>query len=98
MCNIEDGYVTYNATSEKAKNGGFFNIATTPAESDFTVKELEGYEATITIENKVVKVVYAHNYAYAKAEAEATIAKMGVGYPTANAAARSTLKKLLMTQ
>lgn len=94
-CNIEDGYVTYNATSEKAKNGGFFNIATTPAESDFTVKELEGYEATITIENKVVKVVYAHNYAYAKAEAEATIAKMGVGYPTANAAARSTLKKAI---
>lgn len=95
VCNIEDGYVTYNATSEKAKNGGFFNIATTPAESDFTVKELEGYEATITIENKVVKVVYAHNYAYAKAEAEATIAKMGVGYPTANAAARSTLKKAI---
>lgn len=95
VCNIEDGYVTYNATSEKAKNGGFFNIATTPAESDFTVKELEGYEATITIENKVVKVVYAHNYTYAKAEAEATIAKMGVGYPTANAAARSTLKKAI---
>lgn len=95
VCNIEDGYVTYNATSEKAKNGGFFNIATTPAEGDFTVKELEGYEATITIENKVVKVVYAHNYAYAKAEAEATIAKMGVGYPTANAAARSTLKKAI---
>lgn len=95
VCNIEDGYVTYNATSEKAKNGGFFNIATTPAESDFTVKELEGYEATITIENKVVKVVYAHNYAYAKAEAKATIAKMGVGYPTANAAARSTLKKAI---
>lgn len=94
-CNNADGYVTYNSTSEKAKNGGFFNIATTPAESDFTVKELEGYEATITIENKVVKVVYAHNYAYAKAEAEATIAKMGVGYPTANAAARSTLKKAI---
>lgn len=95
VCNNENGYVTYNATSEKAKNGGFFNIATTPAESDFTVKELEGYEATITIENKVVKVVYAHNYTYAKAEAEATIAKMGVGYPTANAAARSTLKKAI---
>lgn len=94
-CNVAEGYVTYNATSEKAKNGGFFNIATAPAESDFTVKELEGYEATITIENKVIKVVYAHNYAYAKAEAEAAIAKMGVGYPTANAAARSTLKKAI---
>lgn len=94
-CNNADGYVTYNTTSEKAKNGGFFNIATTPAVSDFTVKELEGYEATITIENKVIKVVYAHNYAYAKAEAEATIAKMGVGYPTADAAARSTLKKAI---
>lgn len=94
-CNVADGYVTYNATSEKAKNGGFFNIATAPAESDFTVKELEGYEATITIENKVIKVVYAHNYAYAQAEAEATIAKMGVGYPTADAAARAELKKAI---
>lgn len=94
-CNVAEGYVTYNTTSEKAKNGGFFNIATTPAVGDFTVKELEGYEATITIENKVIKVVYAHNYAYAKAEAEATIAKMGVGYPTANAAARAELKKAI---
>lgn len=94
-CNNADGYVTYNATSEKAKNGGFFNIATTPAESDFTVKELEGYEATITIENKVIKVVYAHNYAYAKDEAEATIAMKGVGYPTADAAARAELKKAI---
>lgn len=94
-CNNADGYVTYNSTNEKAKNGGFFNIATTPAESDFTAKELEGYEATITIENKVIKVVYAHNYAYAKAEAEATIAKMGVGYPTADAAARVDLKKAI---
>lgn len=94
-CNNADGYVTYNSTSEKAKNGGFFNIATAPAVSDFTAKELEGYEATITIENKVIKVVYAHNYAYAKAEAEATIAMKGVGYPTANAAARSTLKEAI---
>lgn len=94
-CNNADGYVTYNATSEKAKNGGFFNIATAPATGDFTAKELEGYEATITIENKVIKVVYAHTYAYAKAEAEATIAKTGVGYPTANATARITLKKAI---
>lgn len=94
-CNNADGYVTYKSTSEKAKNGGFFNIVTTPAVDDFTVKELEGYEATITIENKVIKVVYAHNYAYAKAEAEATIAMKGVGYPTANAAARSTLKEAI---
>lgn len=94
-CNNADGYVTYNSTSEKAKNGGFFNIATAPAAGDFTAKELEGYEATITIENNVIKVVYAHNYAYAKAEAEATIAKTGVGYPTAGAAARTTLNKAI---
>lgn len=94
-CNNADGYVTYNTTSEKAKNGGFFNIATAPAVSDFTAKELEGYEATITIENKVIKVVYAHNYAYAKAEAEATIAMTGVGYPTADAAARTKLNKAI---
>lgn len=95
MCNIEDGYVTYNTTSEKAKNGGFFFISSTPAVSDFTVKGLEGYDATITIENKVIKVVYALNYTYAKAEAEATIAKKGVGYPTADAAARTTLNKAI---
>ena len=95
-CNVADGYVTYNTTSEKAKNGGFFNIATAPAADDFTAKELEGYEATITIENKVIKVVYAHNYAYAKAEAEATIAMTGVGYPTAAAAARAELKKAIV--
>lgn len=95
-CNVAEGYVTYNTTSEKAKNGGFFNIATTPVVSDFTAKELEGYDAaTITIENKVIKVVYAHNYAYAKAEAEAAIAKKGVGYPTADAAARSKLNKAI---
>lgn len=94
-CNVAEGYVTYNTTSEKAKNGGFFNIATAPAAGDFTAKELEGYEATITIENNVIKVVYAHNYAYAKAEAEATIAKTGVGYPTAGAAARTTLNKAI---
>lgn len=94
-CNNADGYVTYNTTSEKAKNGGFFNIATAPAAGDFTVKELEGYEATITIENKVIKVVYAHNYAYAKAEAEATIAKKGVGYPTADASVRNYLNKAI---
>lgn len=94
-CNVADGYVTYKSTSEKAKNGGFFNIATTPAVSDFTAKELEGYDATITIENKVIKVVYAHNYAYAKAEAEATIAMKGVGYPTADAAARTKLNKAI---
>lgn len=95
VCNIEDGYVTYNTTSEKAKNGGFFFISSTPAVSDFTVKGLEGYDATITIENKVIKVVYALNYTYAKAEAEATIAKKGVGYPTADAAARTTLNKAI---
>lgn len=54
-CNNADGYVTYNTTSEKAKNGGFFNIATAPATGDFTAKELEGYDAAVSIEGNTIK-------------------------------------------
>ena len=96
VCNIEDGYVTYNTTSEKAKNGGFFLLSSAPQTADFTAKTLAGYDvAAFTIEENTINVSYAHNYAYAKAEAEAALAKTGVGYPTADAAARTTLKKAI---
>ena len=90
-CNNADGYVTYNSTSEKAKNGGFFNIATTPAVSDFTVKELAGYDAIVSIEGKTIKVNYTYNLETVKQLANEALAKTGVGYPTADATTRTAL-------
>lgn len=89
--NNENGYVTYNATSEKAKNGGFFNIATAPAVSNFTVKELEGYNATVSIEGNTIKVNYTYNLATIKRLANEALVKTGVGYPTTDAATRTAL-------
>lgn len=91
VCNIEGGYVTYSTTSEKAKNGGFFNIATAPATGDFTAKELEGYDAAVSIEGNTIKVNYTYNLATIKQLANDALAKTGVGYPTADAATRIAL-------
>ena len=96
-CNNADGYVTYNATSEKAKNGGFFNIATTPAEGDFTVKELAGYDATISIEGKTINVNYTHNLEAITQLAKEALAKTGAGYPTMDAATRIALEEAVKT-
>lgn len=93
VCNIEDGYVTYNTTSEKAKNGGFFNIATAPAAGDFTAKELEGYDAAVSIEGKTIKVNYTYNLATVKQLATEALSKAGVGYPTTTAATRTALEQ-----
>lgn len=93
VCNIPDGYVTYNATSEKAKNGGFFNIATAPAAGDFTAKELEGYDAAVSIEGKTIKVNYTYNLATVKQLATEALSKAGVGYPTTTAATRTALEQ-----
>ena len=90
VCNIENGYVTYNSTSEKAKNGGFFNIATAPAVSDFTTKKLEGYDAAVSIDGKTIKVNYTYNLEELKQLASKAL-KIGVGYPTADAATRAAL-------
>lgn len=97
VCNIEDGYVTYNATSEKAKNGGFFNIATTLATGDFTAKELTGYDATVSIEGKTIKVNYTYNLATVMQLAKEALAKTGAGYPTADAATRIALDEVVKT-
>lgn len=93
VCNIEGGYVTYNTTSEKAKNGGFFNIATAPAAGDFTAKELEGYDAAVSIEGKTIKVNYTYNLATVKQLATEALSKAGVGYPTTTAATRTALEQ-----
>lgn len=92
-CNNADGYVTYNTTSEKAKNGGFFNIATAPAVSDFTVKELAGCDATVSIESNTIKVNYTYNLEKVRQLAAEALRKAGVGYPTTTAATRTALEQ-----
>lgn len=93
ICNNADGYVTYNTTSEKAKNGGFFNIATAPAVSDFTVKELAGCDATVSIESNTIKVNYTYNLEKVRQLATEALRKAGVGYPTTTAATRTALEQ-----
>lgn len=90
ICNNADGYVTYNTTSEKAKNGGFFNIATAPSAGDFTTKKLDGYDAAVSIDGKTIKVNYTYNLEELKQLANEAL-KIGVGYPTADAATRAAL-------
>lgn len=91
----DQGSVTLNSTNEVAMNGGFFLLSSAPQVADFTAKTLNGYDVAVTVAENTINVSYAHNYAYAKAEAEATIAMKGVGYPTASAAARTTLNKAI---
>lgn len=91
VCNIADGYVTYNSTSENAKNGGFFNIATAPAAGDFTAKELTGYDVAVSIEGNNINVNYTYNLETVKQLANEALAKTGAGYPTADAATRTAL-------
>lgn len=92
VCNIEDGYVTYSATSEKAKNGGFFFISSTPEVANFTAATVGYYEpATVSIEGKTIKVNYAYNLEAVKQLANEALAKTGAGYPTADAATRTAL-------
>lgn len=91
VCNNENGYVTYKATSEKAKNGGFFNIATAPAAGNFTAKELTGYDVAVSIEGNNINVNYTYNLETVKQLANEALAKTGAGYPTADAATRTAL-------
>lgn len=92
VCNIEDGYVTYNTTSEKAKNGGFFFISSTPEVANFTAATVGYYEpATVSIDGNNIKVNYAYNLEAVKQLANETLAKTGAGYPTADAATRTAL-------
>lgn len=92
VCNIENGYVTYNTTSEKAKNGGFFFISSTPEVANFTAATVGYYEpATVSIDGNNIKVNYAYNLEAVKQLANEALAKTGAGYPTADAATRTAL-------
>lgn len=92
VCNIEGGYVTYSATNEKAKNGGFFFISSTPEVANFTAATVGYYEpATVSIDGNEIKVNYAYNLEAVKQLANETLAKTGAGYPTADAATRTAL-------
>lgn len=92
VCNIEDGYVTYSATNEKAKNGGFFFISSTPEVANFTAATVGYYApATVSIDGNNIKVNYAYNLEAVKQLANEALAKTGAGYPTADAATRTAL-------
>lgn len=92
VCNIENGYVTYNATSEKAKNGGFFFLSSAPQVADLTAATVGYYEpATVSIDGNNIKVNYAYNLETVKQLANEALAKTGAGYPTADAATRTAL-------
>lgn len=92
VCNIEDGYVTYNTTSEKAKNGGFFFISSTPDAANFTAAKVGDYDAAVSISGNTINVNYTYNLAKITELAKEALAKTGVGYPTATAATRTALK------
>lgn len=92
VCNIEDGYVTYNATSEKTKNGGFFFISSTPEVANFTAATVPNYDAAVSISGNTINVNYAYNLAKITELAKEALAKTGVGYPTATAATRTALE------
>lgn len=95
VCNIADGYVTYKATSEKAKNGGFFFISSTPTNDNFTAAKVGDYEATVSISGNTINVKYTYNLEKIKQLAREALAKTGVGYPTANAATRTALENVV---
>ena len=93
VCNIEGGYVTYSATNEKAKNGGFFLLSSAPQVADFTAATVANYEpATVSISGNTINVNYTYNLQAVKHLASEALAKTGVGYPTATAAARTALQ------
>lgn len=91
VCNIPDGYVTYNTTSEKAKNGGFFFISSPPEVSNFTAATVSNYDGKVSIEGNTINVNYTYNLEVIKPLAEEALAKTGVGYPKADAATRTAL-------
>ncbi len=92
VCNIADGYVTYNTTSEKAKNGGFFFISSTPDAANFTAAKVGDYDAAVSISGNTINVNYTYNLAKITELANEALDKTGVGYPTATAATRTALK------
>lgn len=95
VCNIAGGYVTYNTTSEKAKNGGFFLLSSAPQVADFTAATVPNYEGTVSISGNTINVNYTYNLEELKQDAKEALAKTGVGYPTATAATRTALANVV---
>lgn len=95
VCNIADGYVTYNATSEKAKNGGFFFLSSAPQVADLTAATVEYYDAAVTVDGNNINVTYTCRLEELKQDAKEALAKTGVGYPTATAATRTALANVV---
>lgn len=95
VCNIEDGYVTYNTTSEKAKNGGFFFLSSAPQVADLTAATVEYYDAAVTVDGNNINVTYTCRLEELKQDAKKALAKTGVGYPTADAATRTALANVV---
>lgn len=93
VCNIADGYVTYKTTSEKAKNGGFFFISSTPEVANFAAAKVESYDATVTIDGNTIKVNYTYDLTKIGQLATEALRKAGVGYPTTTAATRTALEQ-----
>lgn len=93
VCNIADGYVTYKTTSEKAKNGGFFFISSTPEVANFAAAKVESYDATVTIDGNTIKVNYTYDLTKIRQLATEALRKAGVGYPTTTAATRTALEQ-----
>lgn len=93
VCNIADGYVTYKTTSEKAKNGGFFFISSTPEVANFAAAKVESYDATVTIDGNTIKVNYTYDLTKIRQLASEALHKAGVGYPTTTAATRIALEQ-----
>ena len=98
VCNIEDGYVTYKSTGEKAKNEGFFLLSSEALVADFTASKVGYYEpATVSIEGSTINVNYTYNLENIKQLAREALKKTGVGYPTTNAATRTALDNAVKT-
>jgi uncharacterized protein YxeA len=95
VCNIADGYVTYNSTSEKAKNGGFFFLSSAPQVADLTAATVEYYDAAVTVDGNNINVTYTCRLEELKQDAKKALAKTGVGYPTATAATRTALANVV---
>lgn len=88
-----EGYVTLNSTNEVAMNGGFFLLSSAPQNSDFTAATVANYyDAAVSIEGNTINVNYTYNLQAVKHLASEALAKTGVGYPTATAAARTALQ------
>lgn len=90
-----NGYVTRTATNEGAYNSGFFKCTEVPTAADFTASSVENYNSSITIDesSKTINVTYTADFAAFQkiiSTAKEVLALKGVGYPSDEAASRST--------